>query len=177
MAKLRLYVLFTVILNVIPIVSASVLPRSLSFFDRPIESGELDNKIKSHGKKYLGVATDGTRILTRQNANIIRTDFGQVTPEYSLRWDEIEPSRNRFNWSQTDLLFDWAQNAGKLLRGPPLVVPSSLPDWVLDIDDRNELIEVLENHIMQIISRYKGKIYAWVGTLSSFLPFQAHVKF
>lgn len=41
----------------------------------------LDTAFKAHGKKYFGVATDKNRLDAGQNAQIIKANFGQVTPE------------------------------------------------------------------------------------------------
>lgn len=41
----------------------------------------LDAAIKAAGKKYIGVATDQRLLEGGQNADIIKANFGQVTPE------------------------------------------------------------------------------------------------
>jgi endo-1,4-beta-xylanase len=41
----------------------------------------LDAAFKAHGKKYFGVATDRGRLAAGENAQIIKDNFGQVTPE------------------------------------------------------------------------------------------------
>lgn len=66
--------------------SASAVPSSSS---TPSTGGSgkngascsLDAAFKAHGKKYIGVATDQGRLAAGQNAQIIKDNFGQVTPE------------------------------------------------------------------------------------------------
>lgn len=50
----------------------------------------LNAKFVSHGKKYFGLATDQGLLSSGNNAAVIKANFGQVTPENSMKWDAIE---------------------------------------------------------------------------------------
>ncbi|WYZ44760.1 hypothetical protein EsH8_VIII_000076 [Colletotrichum jinshuiense] len=121
----------------------------------------IHNLIKAKGKQYFGTCSDQNRLTTGKSAAIIQANFGQVTPENSMKWDQIEPNRGQFNWANADYLVNFAQQNGKLVRGHTLVWHSQLAGWVNNVRDKAGLTKVIEDHINAVVGRYKGKIYHW----------------
>ncbi|KAF3904425.1 Exoglucanase [Orbilia brochopaga] len=124
-------------------------------------NGPLDALIKSKGKKYVGFCADPATLNIAQNAAILQTEAGQVTPENSMKWQSIEPSQNSYSWGNADTLANWATSNGKIIRGHTFVWHSQLPSWVSNINNKATLTTVIQNHIAAVAGRYKGKIYAW----------------
>jgi endo-1,4-beta-xylanase len=146
-----------------PIKASSTKPATA----KPTGSGangaqcSLDEAFKAHGKKYIGVATDKGLLSTGQNAQIIIDNFGQVTPENSMKWDATEGTQGQFTLDTANFLVDWATKNKKLIRGHTTVWHSQLPTWVSSITDKTKLQEVMVAHIKKLMSTYAGKVYAW----------------
>ncbi|KAF2127650.1 glycoside hydrolase family 10 protein [Dothidotthia symphoricarpi CBS 119687] len=137
------------------LVAASPVERRAS----TVES--LDTLYKGIGKIYFGAVTEQARLESGENANIIQSRFGQVTPEYSMKWDQTEPTRGQFTFATSDYLVNWAVQNGKSVRGHTLVWHEALPQWVKDITDKAVMQSVIETHISTVVGRYKGQIRAW----------------
>ncbi|TLS25550.1 hypothetical protein PpBr36_06892 [Pyricularia pennisetigena] len=121
----------------------------------------LDGKIKNRGKLYFGTSMDHYDLNKAQLTNIVKAQFGQITHENSMKWDAIEPSRNSFSWTNADAVVNFATANGKVLRGHTLLWHSQLPQWVSNINDRNTLTQVIQNHVTAMVTRYRGKILQW----------------
>ena len=93
----------------------------------------IDELIKAKGKLYYGTCTDQNRLSTGKSADIIKGNFGQVTPENSMKWDQTEKSRGVFSMGGADYLVDWAVKNNKTIRGHTFLWHSQLAGWVGNI--------------------------------------------
>ncbi|KAL2870358.1 endo-1,4-beta-xylanase [Aspergillus lucknowensis] len=125
------------------------------------QSTSLDDAIVARNKTYFGTCSDQYLLSNSQNEAVIRSQFGILTPENSMKWDSIESSQGNFNFAGGDVVVDYAEANGKLVRGHTLVWHSQLPSWVSSIGDPSTLQSVMENHITQVMTHYKGEIFHW----------------
>ncbi|CAK7203868.1 Endo-1,4-beta-xylanase 2 [Sporothrix eucalyptigena] len=118
----------------------------------------IDALMKAKGKLYFGTCSDQGRLTTGKNAAIIEADFGQLTPENSMKWESTENTQGKFTLTQADYLVDWATQHNKTIRGHTFVWHSQLAGWVSQIRDKDKLTAAIQSHITTIMTHYKGKI-------------------
>ncbi|KAJ4330782.1 hypothetical protein N0V87_009717 [Didymella glomerata] len=129
------------------------------------DDGSVNSLFRCLGKIYFGAATEKAKIDTGKTGAIVKADFGQATNEYLMKWDQTEPSRNQFNLGPAGELVQFAFDNSKSIRGHTLVWGEALPQWVLNINDKATLTEVIQTHIKNVMvgpnGSWKGKIRAW----------------
>ncbi|MFE4965787.1 non-reducing end alpha-L-arabinofuranosidase family hydrolase [Streptomyces sp. NPDC056660] len=111
--------------------------------------------------RYFGTAVAAGRLGDSTYSTLLDREFNMITPENEMKWDTTEPSRGNFNFGPGDQIVSHAAAHGQRMRGHTLVWHSQLPNWVSSITDANTLRSVMDNHITQEMTHYKGKIYAW----------------
>ena len=74
--------------------------------------------------KYFGNIIQGS---VRSNYN---TYWNQATSENGSKWGSIEGTRGSYNWSTSDVSYNWAKNNNGLFKFHTLVWGSQTPGWV-----------------------------------------------
>ncbi|WP_310482986.1 endo-1,4-beta-xylanase [Chamaesiphon sp. VAR_48_metabat_403] len=91
--------------------------------------------------------------------SVFAREFGlMVTGFY---WDVVQPSPNRFNFTEIDYFAKFAAANNMLMRGHPLVWSNSLPAWLKDTLNRQNVKQILTSHIETVVKRYAGKMHSW----------------
>ena len=112
------------------------------------------------GKVYFGSATDNSELSDAPYTAILGSEFGQITPGNSMKWDATEPTRGQFSYTRGDAIVTLAQSHNQLVRGHTLVWHSQLPSWVSSLPS-SDVQAAMENHVTQVATHYRGQVYAW----------------
>jgi endo-1,4-beta-xylanase len=120
----------------------------------------LNAAMIARGRSYIGTSLTIRSDNTEQNL-IKSAEFGSITPENAMKWDATEPNRGQFSWGNADAIANFATQNKKQMRCHTLVWYSQLPSWVNQINNNATLMSVMENHIKQVMGRYKGKCTHW----------------
>lgn len=100
--------------------------------------------------------------LDANYTRLLGDQFSVVTPGNAMKWDAVHPSRTTYRFTDADLLVDFAESRGMKVRGHTLLWHSQLPFWLRNGNwTRQELIDILQDHIQTVVTRYKGRVYAW----------------
>jgi endo-1,4-beta-xylanase len=123
--------------------------------------------LKDYYKDYfpIGVAVS-LRHLSGPDAQLITQQFNSLTPENAMKMGPLHPAEDRYNWAPADSIVNFAQKHGMKVRGHALCWHEQTPGWLFRDSAGNTvtkevLLNRLKEHITTVVSRYKGKIYAW----------------
>jgi endo-1,4-beta-xylanase len=123
--------------------------------------------LKDYYKDYfpIGVAVS-PRSVSGPDSTLILQQFNSLTPENAMKMGPIHPEENRYNWKDADAIIGFAQAHGLRVRGHNLCWHEQTPGWLFKDAQgaqvtKGVLLQRLKDHITTVVSRYKGKIYAW----------------
>jgi len=93
---------------------------------------------------------------------VARREFNILTPENQMKWDTIHPERNRYNFTPAEKHVEFAEENNMIVHGHTLVWHNQLPGWITGREwTKEELLNVLEDHIKTVVSHFKGRVKIW----------------
>jgi endo-1,4-beta-xylanase len=137
-----------------------------------LQQGEKINFDSSKGlKDYytsyfpIGVAVS-PRALKTDEGSLVLQHFNSLTAENAMKSGPIHPKENEYYWKDADSIVAFAERNGMKIRGHALVWHNQTPSWLFvdgsgNTVSKEVLLQRLKSHITTVVSRYKGKIYAW----------------
>ena len=146
-----------------------------AFYDDGINDA-TDNKTLRYyaeqNEKYIGTAISTWKNdITNESlaeTQEVKLQFNMLVAENEMKWDALEPSRNEFSYWAADNLVNFAQQNNMQMRGHCLAWHSQLPTWVSSDGKKNdknwsrtEALQILENHINNVVKHFKGKVAEW----------------
>lgn len=120
------------------------------------------------GDFQVGAALNSNQVAggDPEAMSLVARQFNSVTAENVMKWQSIEPTEGVFDWEAADALVDYAGGRGMAVIGHVLVWHQQTPDWVFESEpgvpaSRELLLQRMENHISEVVGRYRGRIHAW----------------
>ena len=122
------------------------------------------------GDFLIGAALKTTQFTSSEKENsevkLIQKHFNSITPENVLKWEQIHPGPNRYNFEPADHYVDFGVRNHMFIIGHNLIWHNQTPAWVFfdsngKILDREALLQRMREHIFTVMGRYKGKIKGW----------------
>lgn len=112
---------------------------------------------------YIGTAVDAAPFEGDAGyRTAIAREFNVVVASLVFKFSELHPSRSEYSFEASDALVAFAEANGMAVRGHVLVWHNRIPGWLLDLrPSRDEAIELLREHIMTVVGRYRGRIRSW----------------
>ncbi len=131
-----------------------------------------DEGLRTHvGRVDLGLQVGGDEIFwipgdknlipaIAKNANVMLIGNNLKWAAPGVR--TLRPAKEIFDFSDADALLQLAQTNGLKIRAHTLVWGDALPTWLTSQEwTREQLSEILRDHIKTVVGRYRGKIAVW----------------
>jgi endo-1,4-beta-xylanase len=131
-------------------------------------SAQPSKGLKDYYKKFfpIGVAVAPRMMDNPEESALILAQFNSLTAENAMKMGPIHPEEKRYNWAPADKIVDFALKNGLKMRGHTLCWHTQTPNWLFKDStgataSKALLLARLKQHIFEVVTRYKGKIYAW----------------
>lgn len=112
----------------------------------------------------IGAAVDPTSIQT--HAALLERHFNSITTENEMKFESLQKTEGSFDFRVADSMVAFAKSRGMKVRGHALVWHRQTPPWVFSDGaggdaSREVLLGRLKSHISEVVSHFKGSVYAW----------------
>jgi hypothetical protein len=141
----------------------SVVPPSGGEYTTPSTTG---NPLRYHADQNgidIGSAAGMTALLCDPlHSAVLATEFDSITPENAMKMGPLQPVQGEYQFGDADAVVAFAQDNDMKVHGHVLVWHNQLPGWVESGNfSRQELLDVMYDHIDTVVGRYQGQIAVW----------------
>ncbi len=113
------------------------------------------------GNFEIGAAIqDNQTVDSAVDAQILKDQFNSISAEFQMKPEIIAPTEGTFDWTIPDTLVQFAEDNDMVVRGHALLWHLATPDYFFQ-GTPAEVRARLENYVTEVVSRYRGRIFAW----------------
>lgn len=117
---------------------------------------------------FIGTALNNEQVFKQDEKLIsfVKNQFNSITPENSLKWENVHPKPGVYNFEPVDSLVAFCERNNMFIIGHTLIWNQQTPYWVFEDSSgnfvtREVLLESMKEHILTVVGRYKGRIQGW----------------
>jgi GH35 family endo-1,4-beta-xylanase len=111
---------------------------------------------------YIGAAVYASHLQDPVHRETLSREFNMLTPENEAKACEVQARRGVFDFRHFDELVAFAEANNMVIHGHTLLWHQCMPEWLESGEfDREEAIQIMRDHIMTVVGRYKGRIAIW----------------
>ena len=142
-------------------------PTMGAFYDDGIDDKADTHTLRYYAEKnnkHLGVAVSSWK----GNMDEGGVQFNMLVAENEMKMENLQPQRGQFSYGAADGLVSFAQKNKMTVRGHCLVWHTQQPTWLSSDGKKNDkgwsrqqALEIMKNHITNVLQHFKGKVVEW----------------
>ncbi len=110
---------------------------------------------------YIGAAVDPTPLKNEaMYSNTLVNEFNMVVAENHMKFENLEPSSNNFDFSLADRIVGVALSNNMKIRGHVLLWHNQ-SGWAAYVNNPAAMSNILSNHIFTVMRYYSNKVEYW----------------
>jgi len=125
----------------------------------------LRGAVAREGLSIGSAAHDALIVGDPEYAMVLGREFDSLTPYTAMKWGQIHPEPQRYDFTGADALVDFARAHGMRVRGHTLVwggaVDPPNPAYVNAASSPSELRALMMDHVQSVVGRYAGRVDRW----------------
>lgn len=150
--------------NCQPVISPYFTKDALPFLiiPNPRSSEQALAPLASQYGIHIGAAVSAKLLKDESYASLLASQFSMVTPEVDMKWENIHPEPEKFDFSKGDTIVAFARLHQMQVYGHVLIWDLQLPEWITSGQySRDQWIQILCKHVKSVVRHYRGQVYAW----------------
>lgn len=142
-------------------------PTMDAFYDDGIDDKTDTHTLRYYAEKngkHLGVAVSSWK----GNMDEGGVQFNMLVAENEMKMENLQPQQGQFSYGAADGLVSFAQKNKMTVRGHCLVWHTQQPTWLSSDGKKNDkgwtrqqALEIMKNHITNVLQHFKGKVVEW----------------